>query len=88
MPGHKVVYLVAKGSGCPFAHLQIVDDSLPLNQQIPGDTDLAHFHFLPNLEAEIPFLVTVHGNWPADTKFFNQSCFLSENHARRYQADC
>ena len=44
--GHRVSYLVAAGSTCPFAEEVFVwDATKSLNEQIPDDVDFVHLNF-------------------------------------------
>lgn len=85
--GHKVTYLVNAGSECPFADVIFLKEQIPLNEQIPENTDIINFHFQPDEKINIPHLITIHGNLPADTKFFANTNFVSKNHAQRYGAN-
>lgn len=85
--GHKITFLVKAGSECPFAQVKILNPSLSLNEQIPKNTDLVHFHFQPIENIELPHLITIHGNLPPETNFFPNTNFVSRNHAKRFGAD-
>ena len=85
--GHKIIYLVPKGSFCPFADINTINTKLPLKEQIPDDVDFVHFHFQPEKEIQKPHLITIHGNLPASATFSTNTSFVSKNHARRYGAD-
>lgn len=89
--GHRVTYLVAAGSHCDFARVLHLDNRLDLRQQIPGDVDIAHFHFRPGFDLDQDYgrayLYTEHGN-PADQPELPlNSVFLSGNHALRHGSD-
>lgn len=84
--GHSVTFLVAKGSSCPFARVLVFNPFLPVGEQVPPEIDIVNFHFLPEEEIEFPYLVSIHGNLPPGTKFFHNTHFVSENHARRYNS--
>jgi glycosyltransferase involved in cell wall biosynthesis len=85
--GHKITFLVQKGSTCPFAEVLILNPGISIQKQIPQNTDFVHFHFQPEQKIQVPFLVTVHGNLPANTLFDRNTNFVSKNHALRYGAD-
>lgn len=85
--GHKVTYLVKAGSECPFADVIFLNEQISLNEQIPDETDIINLHFQPDEKINIPHLITIHGNLPAETKFFANTNFVSENHAQRYGAN-
>lgn len=82
--GHRVVYLVKKGSTCPFAEVLFLDEKKTLAEQIPADVDLVHFHFEPNSEVEKPLLITCHENARSAKTFHPNTVFLSANHAHRH----
>ncbi len=85
--GHKVTYLLPEGSFCPFAWVLYLKPHLPVQEQIPEGTDVVNFHYQPDEEVEVPYLVSIHGNLPADTVFFKNTNFVSKNHAARYGSD-
>ncbi|WP_373512525.1 glycosyltransferase [Persicitalea sp.] len=87
--GHKVVFLVNKGSSCDFAQLVPIDESLEIIEQIPNDVDLVHFHFVPeNVQrTKKPYLITIHENLITTNAFDLNSVFVSKNHAEIYGAD-
>lgn len=87
--GHKVYYLVAKGSHCPFADgVFFYNPKQPLEEQIPKKLiDIVHLHFPLREELSFPYIVTIHGNGQPGERFNRNSVFLSRNHARRHNAD-
>lgn len=82
--GHKVTYLVKEGSSCPFAQVIEFNPDKHLNEQIPNDVEIAHFHYQPNEDLKCPVLYTNHGNRNSTDPFHINTVFVSENHARRY----
>ena len=60
--GHEVVFLVKKGSTCPFAKVLVLDEKKRLEDQIPPHTDLVHFHCEPHESISKPYLITRHDN--------------------------
>jgi glycosyltransferase involved in cell wall biosynthesis len=89
--GHKVTFLVTKGSRCDFARVLLLDKKAPLLPQIPRDVDIAHFQFPPQFdpdaELDLPYLVTEHGNAFADAVKPLNTVFVSRDHARRHHSD-
>jgi len=85
--GHKVTFVVKAGSGCQFAAVKSINPLISINNQIPENTDFVHIHFLPGEIIAFPHLVTVHGNFPVNTVFTQNTSFVSSNHARRYGAE-
>lgn len=82
--GHDVVFLVRAGSTCPFAEILDHDPTKTLDEQLPGDVDVVHYH--GNLREPIgkPNLTTVHGNGQPGEVFGMNSVFVSRDHARRH----
>lgn len=86
--GHKVTYLVAKGSSCPFAKVLILDAERSLNEQIPVDIDVVHLNFQSPEPIVKPHIVTQHGNVNDLEYNFNQNTvFVSNDHANRHGSD-
>jgi glycosyltransferase involved in cell wall biosynthesis len=82
--GHKVVFVVRKGSSCPFGEIIPYNPKASFNSQIPGDTDIAHFHHLPEEKIEKPYMITIHGNGKPGQMIDRNSVFVSRNHAERH----
>lgn len=81
--GHKICYLVPKGSSSSFSEVLFYDDSRSLNEQIPDDVDLVHIHFQTNENLKKPYLITHHGNFHPEKEFNINTVFCSKNHAQR-----
>ncbi|MDR6942636.1 glycosyltransferase [Mucilaginibacter pocheonensis] len=82
--GHEITYLVAPGSECPFAKVLVYDPTVDMNQQVPGDVDVVHFHFQVNGFTKKPYLINVHNN-PGYGQFLDKnSVFVSADHATRH----
>ena len=79
--GHRVTYLVPAGSTCEFAKVLHIDPKKNWNEQIPTDTDIAHFQFNPEMELDYPFLMTEHGYSDKNLEFPLNTVFLSQKHA-------
>lgn len=82
--GHEVTFLVKKGSECPFAPVLILDDKKSLDEQIPLDIDLVHFHFDPQQEIFKPHLITCHNNYTEAYTFHRNTVFVSAQQAHRH----
>ncbi|WP_440881193.1 glycosyltransferase [Tenacibaculum sp. C7A-26P2] len=86
--GHNVTYLVKQGSYCNFANIKVINDKKSIWSQIPENTDIAHFQFIPEKNkldnCKYPYVITMHGNifekYPLDKNII----FVSKNHAQRY----
>lgn len=87
--GHKVTYLVSKGSTCPFAKLFFINPSEPILSQIPDGIDIVHFHLfpLPDLtHFTRPYVITMHGNMDHPTPLNHNTIFVSKDHATRFDS--
>jgi glycosyltransferase involved in cell wall biosynthesis len=83
--GHKVSYLVRKGSHCNFGNVHYINPARPIAQQIPPKTDVAHFNNRPpDTPIAIPYIVTMHGNQDDETELDANTVFVSKNHAARF----
>ncbi|MCU4156464.1 glycosyltransferase [Carboxylicivirga sp. A043] len=84
--GHKVSYLVNKGSSCPFAEVNTINPAKAIVEQIGDDVDLVHFNMIvPGIEQlKKPYVVTMHGNGNKDVELPLNTIFVSRNHAERY----
>lgn len=80
--GHSVVFMVQEGSDCDFAPVLTYNDKLPLDDQLPADTDIVHFHGDPRHGISRPFLVTQHDNSLKPRSFHPNTVFVSHSHAR------
>ncbi|MDT8888141.1 glycosyltransferase [Aquirufa sp. LEPPI-3A] len=85
--GHQVTFLVPQGSYCPFASVIIWNPLVSLNAQIPASVDVVHLNHTPSETMIKPYVVTVHGNVPAETILDINSIFVSQNHANRYGSE-
>ncbi|MFO8054190.1 MAG: glycosyltransferase [Bacteroidales bacterium] len=81
---HKVAFLVKKGSSCPFGEIIPYNPQKMLNEQIPEDVDIVHFHDKPDAPVNKPYMVTVHGNGKPGEEFEINTVFVSRNHAERH----
>lgn len=84
---HQVTYIVPEGSYCDFAKVITYNPLKTLNEQIPSEADLVHFHFKLKEAISKPYLVTIHGNYDDQDEFDQQSVFLSKNHATRHNSE-
>jgi len=84
--GHKVTYLVAAGSFCNFATVKVLNPQLPVNEQIPENTDIVHFNFPVKEKISKPFVITIHGNSSSGQEFDINTIFVSKNHAARHNS--
>lgn len=82
--GHKVSYLVAKGSYCPFADVYELDNTMPFNSQVPDSVDVVHLLSGNNEMPVKPYIITMQGNLNAVIELDRNTVFVSRNHANRY----
>ena len=83
--GHKVSYLVAKNSYCPFAENVYEYNGLTdLNTQIPDNIDVVHLNSQPNVSLKKPYICTFHGNTNSPCTFDKNTVFISANQASRF----
>lgn len=82
--GHRVTYVVAKGSACPFARVIPIEEGAAISKLIPEDTDITHFQDVvpPDCQA-MPHVVTINGN-KLPQHIDPDSIFVSRNHAERF----
>ena len=82
--GHKVTYLVAKGSYCDFATVLELQNDIPFNQQVPAAVDVIHLNHGVNETPVKPYLITLHGNMNHKMGLDNNTVFVSAAHAARF----
>jgi hypothetical protein len=85
--GHRITYLVGKGSVCDFAEVIPFDPAAPLPGQIPGNVDLVHSHITIREPLPRPYMITLHGNSPEKGEFDINTTFISRDHAARYGSE-
>jgi hypothetical protein len=85
--GHKISYLVAKGSSCPFADVYVLDDTVPFNSQVPEGVDLIHLFIGVNEKPTKPYIKTLEGNVTEPIELDINTVFVSHNHASRYGSE-
>jgi glycosyltransferase involved in cell wall biosynthesis len=83
--GHKITFLVQKGSFCDFANIIHFDSTKPIKAQIPLNFDIIHSHSVENIEdINLPSVFTLHGNASKDFKPLKNMICISQNHAKRH----
>jgi glycosyltransferase involved in cell wall biosynthesis len=85
--GHKVTYMVAKGSNSPFANVIELNTDRPFNELVPSDVDVIHLNHGVNETPLKPYIVTLHGNINQQNKLDKNTVFVSSNHAERFGSD-
>jgi len=85
--GHRITYLVDKGSYCDFARVLTLDPSKSVEEQIPDDVDLVHSHIPLDKPLALPYLITLHGNSADEQEFDINTTFISRNHAARHGSE-
>jgi glycosyltransferase involved in cell wall biosynthesis len=83
--GHRVSYLVRKGSACDFGTVTFINPARPLSMQLPAGADVVHFQNVPpETPIRSPYIITMHGNANSETVFDPNTVFVSRNHAARH----
>lgn len=86
--GHKITYLVNKGSHCPFANVLFIDPEKKISEQIPGDVDVIHLNGHTSETFDKPVVVTYHGNInDPELVLHKNAVFVSKNHAKRHGSE-
>lgn len=86
--GHKVTYLVKKGSTSSFADIINYNYKESIDSQIPDDVDIVHFHApLSEIITKKPYMLTIHGNGKPSEEFDINAVFVSKNHAQRHNSE-
>lgn len=86
--GHKVTFLCARGSVCPFADVIEINPAMKFEQQVPDYIDIVHFNnYVPSPEWQRPYIVTFHGNGIEKKDIVPNSVFVSRDHAHRHGCD-
>jgi len=88
--GHTVTYIVAEGSECPFATVQILDPEKTIASQLPGKADIFHVCHLSRYtlgEMTRPYIYNLRGNIYDDRPLDLNTVFISRKHASRYGSD-
>lgn len=83
LQGHQVTLLAGKGTVCDWARVIEYNSEMPLDNQIPSDVDVVHFHgdFEP---ISRPYVMTQHGN--SNGPIDSNTIFVSSQHARNHGA--
>ncbi|QSS96697.1 glycosyltransferase [Psychroflexus sp. ALD_RP9] len=87
--GHKVTYLVKKGSKCDFGKIIFINNDKELYEQIPNYIDIVHFNNQPAdlYKIDKPYIITMHGNLNNNNSLDYNTVFVSKNHAERYNSN-
>jgi glycosyltransferase involved in cell wall biosynthesis len=88
--GHQPVLFCRKGSLTEkdYETVFLPDgyDGEDLSNLIPSDLDFLHSHQPLKVKPPKPFVVTIHGNGHPEEKYFPNTNFLSQSHARNHNA--
>ena len=82
--GHQVTYLVNEGSTCHFAPVLTLDRSRPLDDRMPNDIDIVHFHYVNPGHVSKPYIITMHVNDSHLGPLDKNTVFISRNQAARF----
>ncbi|MGV0958412.1 MAG: glycosyltransferase [Limnohabitans sp.] len=88
--GHQVTFLVPEQSSCPFARILPFNKTRDIASQIPRDVDIVHFQFDPGkqLDLDLPWLITHHGNSDLELQLPLNTVFVSKNQGQRHGSTC
>lgn len=81
--GHKVTFIVPKGSSCKFADVVYLDENVSINELIPKNTDIVHFNSFLDTTCDFPYVFTLHGNNPELHEINPFTIYISKNQAER-----
>jgi glycosyltransferase involved in cell wall biosynthesis len=81
--GHRVTYLAAGGSSCPFAQVLTYDPQRELNAQIPENVDFVHSCIQAEGPLKKPYLMMYQYNYHPQETFNINTVFCSRDHAQR-----
>ena len=87
--GHDVLVICRKGSKLTdFETFQLPDGYQTSDPSLwlPQSLDFLHSHQPLLVKPAIPFLVTIHGNGSREEKYWRNTNFLSQSHARNHNA--
>ena len=87
--GHKVTFLVNRGSYCDFADVIYIDTSRSIVEQIKGDFDIVHFMIeVGKLQSfRLPYIITCQTNINNLNELDENTVFCSKNHAERHNSE-
>jgi len=88
--GHRVSVLCRPGSklnGSAVVELPMGWKGGDIEKLIPSDVDFIHSHQPLTDEPKKPYLVTIHGNGHENEKYFANTNFLSQSHARNHSSN-
>ena len=85
---HQVYLLSHPKTICPFAKVIQYQPDQPIDDQIPDEIDIAHFHSPLEEPITKPYIVTIHGNTAPGTTLDINTVFISRNHAERHGSTC
>lgn len=85
--GHRVVFLVGKGSYSPFAKVIFFDPEKSISEQIPDDVDIVHSYIPIDEDLKKPYLVHMESN-TQQSEYNINTVFVSRSHAERHHAEC
>lgn len=88
--GHQVSVLCKKGSVLPNTEVIEIPEKWEgkdIEKLIPDSVEIIHSHQPLALEPARPYLITIHGNGHPEEKYFPNTNFLSQSHARNHNSD-
>ncbi len=86
--GHKVVFIIPKGSKCPFAEvIPRPKQTDAIHAVIPNDVDIVHSFNHAIEDCAKPQVITLEGNGKAGQVFHPNTIFVSKDHAKRHNSE-
>jgi len=82
--GHTVTLLVKGTLKETVLKTIIYNESIPIKDQLPSNTDVVHLHSLIEEQLDFPYVMTLHGNTSNQNALDKNVIFVSKNHAQRY----
>lgn len=86
--GHEVTFICRESSTAPFAHIQPMDTTRSIGEQIPTGVDIVHFNDAVPKDFNVrPYIVTINGNLGDGCMAPPMAVFVSRNHAQRHGSE-
>jgi len=82
--GHTVTLLVKGTLKETVLKTIIYNESIPIKDQLPSNTDVVHLHSLIEEQLDFPYVITLHGNTNNQNALDENVIFVSKNHAERH----
>ncbi len=87
--GHDVTVLTRRESDLPGLETAILPadfETCAVDRWIPQGIDILHSHQPLKIKPTLPYLITIHGNGQKSERYWPNTSFVSESHARNHGA--